>query len=231
MRGEGDRHILLLHGYMSDRTSFYYQINFLASAGFKVFAPDFPGFGRSAPLIEAWSVGDYAEWLKKYIRSRGIPRPHVIAHSFGARVAIKAEAGYGFAKSLVIVGGAGLVKERSPAYMRKVRAYRFVKKFAPRFAESHFGSSEYRALSPLMRQSYKKIVNEDLRSCARGVTAVTLLIYGEDDAVTPIEEEGAVFHSLIAGSTLVSMPGGHFCFSEYPRQFNDIALKFIQNNN
>ena len=63
-----------------------------------------------------------------------------------------------------------------------------------------------------MRESYKSIVNEDLREYAAGVQNKTLLVYGKNDTVTPSGEEGEIFHSLISGSRLVIADGGHFCF-------------------
>ena len=131
------------------------------------------------------------------------------------------------AESLIITGGAGIVKPRSDGYIRKVRAYRRVKKFFPRFAEKHFGSPEYRSLPPVMRESYKKIVNEDLSECASKIKCRTYLIYGESDSVTPPDEEGATFGKLIAGSRFELTEGGHFCFSEHPDIFNDKIYKFL----
>lgn len=219
--------MLLLHGYGSKKESFYYQIEFL-SRFYRVAAPDFPCFGASEKTDEAWGVGEYAAWLEKFISAAGIKRPYIIAHSFGARVAIKLLSEKKDAASkLVITGGAGLVKPRSPAYMRKVKAYRLVKRIFPSFAEKHFGSREYRSLTPPMRESYKKIVNEDLRENAKKIITPALLIYGKDDAVTPACEEGAVFNSLIAGSRLEIMEGGHFCFSENPEVFNHKILTFL----
>jgi pimeloyl-ACP methyl ester carboxylesterase len=221
--------VLFLHGYLSSKESFYYQINCLLSNGFKVTAPDMLGFGKSSPINKAMSVGDYAAWLKGFIEAARLTKPHIIAHSFGARVAVKLIAeDNGICKKLVICGGAGLVKKRSPAYMAKVKAYRAVKKVFPSFAESHFGSKEYRTLSPVMRESYKKIVNEDLTDCLKKIKNKTLLLYGEDDKTTPYNEEGKMFNSLICGSQLIKMKGGHFCFSEYPQEFNGYLLKFLQ---
>ena len=120
-----------------------------------------------------------------------------------------------------------MVKPRSSAYMRRVRLYRAVKKLFPDFAERHFGSKEYRSLSPLMRESYKKIVNEDLRDCAKLIKNKTLLIYGADDEVTPISQEGKIFNAIIEDSRLESVCGGHFCFSERPEEFNKICLAFL----
>lgn len=186
-----------------------------------------PSFGSSAQIDCAWSVDDYAQWLFDFVKAQKLDYPHIIAHSFGARVAFKALSRRNFADRLIITGGAGLVKPRSPAYMRKVRRYRAVKKLFPGFAERHFGSEEYRSLSPVMRESYKKIVNEDLRGCASSINNKTLLIYGESDFVTPKEEEGEIFNSLIKGSRLEVICGGHFCFSENPQSFNSLCLAFL----
>ena len=62
----------------------------------------------------------------------------------------------------LLAGCAGIPPKRGLSYKCKVRAYRIAKKFAPRFAEKKFGSPEYRTLSPVMRESYKKIVNEEI---------------------------------------------------------------------
>ncbi len=219
--------MLLLHGYLSSKESFYYQIKYL-SRYFKVTAPDFYGFGASARLDAPYSVGDYCAWLDSFIREAGLDRPHIVAHSFGARVAVKyLGERRGGAEKLVICGGAGIVKPRSAQYIRRVKAYRTVKKFFPGFAERHYGSAEYRALPPVMKESYKKIVNEDLSEYAAKIESPTLLVYGRDDAVTPPEEEGAAFNRLIRGSRLEIVEGGHFCFSEYPEKFNGLLYDFL----
>ncbi len=225
---EGDgRDVLFLHGYLSKKESFYYQIKFLSSF-YRVTAPDFPGFGASAPITSAWSVGDYSLWLDKFIKAAQLNKPVIIAHSFGARVALKyLSENSCAAEKLIITGGAGIVKPRGKKYLRRVKTYRFVKKIFPAFAEKHFGSAEYRTLPPVMRESYKKIVNEDLQSCAKEIRCKTLLLYGDEDTVTPCGEEGKIFNSLIPDSRLEICRGGHFCFSENPVPFNDAVYKFL----
>ena len=78
-----------------------------------------------------------------------------------------------------------------------------------------------------MRESYKKIVNTDLSDCAKKIQNPALLIYGSEDTTTPSEEEGKIFNSLISGSRLEVMRGGHFCFSQYPDEFNALAGEFL----
>lgn len=191
-------------------------------------APDMPCFGASESTEEAWSVGDYADWLSLFIDKKGLYGAHVVAHSFGARVIFKLlSRDNGISGKVVITGGAGLVKPRSPQYMRQVKRYRRIKKLFPRYAEKHFGSEEYRTLPPLMRESYKLIVNEDLKECAAQIKNPVLLIYGRQDAVTPPTEEGETFNRLIVGSKLKVIDGGHFCFSENYAEFNRLMLNFL----
>ena len=70
-------------------------------------------------------------------------------------------------------------------YKVRVRAYRIAKKIAPRFAERRFGSEEYRKLSPMLRESYKKIVNEDLTPCLAHIRVPVLYVFGQRDTATP----------------------------------------------
>lgn len=226
----GGKPVLLLHGYLSNKESFYYQVRALEQSGYFAVAPDMPAFGASSPITSAWSVGDYAYWLKDFIEAEGLRGCSVVAHSFGARVIFKLlSEDEGTVDRLIITGGAGLVKPRSPAYMRQIKRYRRIKKLFPKYAERHFGSEEYRSLPPVMKESYKLIVNEDLRGCAEKIDVPTLLVYGSGDTVTPPDEEGETFHSLIKGSRLEIIGGGHFCFSENSENFNKLMLEFLKN--
>ena len=223
-RGEG-KDLVFLHGYLSCKESFYPQIGYF-SRHFRVTAPDFPGFGKSDRIPAAWSVGDYADWLEGFFKEQGIVFPYVIAHSFGGRVALKCLA-RGLIDRAVLTGCAGIVKKRTMAYRIRVGGYRLVKRVSPHFAEAHFGSREYRSLSPLMRESYKKIVNEDLREEAGRIARPVLYLYGERDKETPLSS-GRILHECTAGSKLAVFKGcGHFAHLEEPLLFNLAAEEFF----
>lgn len=223
-QGKG-KDLVFLHGYLSSKESFYPQINYF-SRHFRVTAPDLPGFGGSGTIPAAWSVGEYADWLEGFLKERGIAFPHVIAHSFGGRVAIKCLA-RGLIDRAVLTGCAGIVKRRTLSYHLKVKSYRLVKKFAPRFAEAKFGSAEYRSLSPLMRESYKKIVNEDLREEAKRIARPVLYLNGERDRETPLSSV-KILHECTAGSRLAVLKGcGHFAHLDEPLLFNLAAEEFL----
>ena len=217
---------MFLHGYLSSKEAFTAQIEYF-SKFYRVTAIDFLGFGGSKCLTKAFSVDDYAAWMKEVLISLNVQKPHVIAHSFGCRVAIKlASKESGFFDKILLTGAAGVILKRGVSYRLKVGTYRFVKKLFPKFAEKNFGSAEYRSLSPIMKESYKKIVNEDLRDCAKKIENEVLLVQGEEDCVTPIEEISAYLVCLQRGN-LRTMTGGHFAFAEYPTAFNLIAEDFF----
>lgn len=211
---------------MSSKESFTAQINYF-SAFYKVTALDFLGFGQSGALTAPFSVSDYADWTKQTIDDLGLEKPSVIAHSFGCRVALKmAEADGNTFDKIILTGPAGVILKRGFAYKVKVKSYRLIKKFAPKFAERHFGSAEYRALSPVMKESYKKIVNEDLRKVASRVQNPVLIIQGKGDTTTPIEEASA-YLSVLPNGKLELIDGGHFAFAENPLPFNLTAEEFL----
>ena len=224
-KGKG-KDLLLLHGYLSSKEAFAAQVAYF-SRFFRVTAIDFLGFGHSRALTSAFSVGDYATWLKEIMIALGLDKPHVIAHSFGCRVAVKAAyCQKELFDKIVLTGPAGVILKRGIKYHFKVGLYRLTKKIAPVFAERKFGSKEYRTLSPLMKESYKKIVNEDLRACASGVLNEVLIVEGKDDGVTTRAEAEAYLRCFAKGKMRI-IEGGHFAFAENPVSFNLIVEEFF----
>lgn len=225
--GEGED-VVFLHGYLSCKESFYWQIKEF-SKYYRVTAFDFWGMGKSPSLPAAWSVGDYAEHTAALLRELGVRKARLIAHSFGGRVALKLlSEPCGLFDRALLTGCAGIPPRRGISYTLRVKAYRAVKKFAPRYAEKHFGSAEYRTLSPLMRESYKKIVNEDLTPCLAKISVPVLYVFGDKDEATP-PYTAEILREKTRGSGLVFMRGcTHFCFCERPDEFNAVAREFFR---
>ena len=225
-RGEG-KDLVFLHGYLASKESFAPQIGYF-SRYYRVTALDFPGFGGAEPLPAAWSVSDYADWTREALAALGIAFPHVVAHSFGGRVAVKCLSRGELFDRAVLTGCAGIVPRRTAGYRVRVGCYRAVRRLAPGFAERHFGSREYRTLPPLMRESYKKIVNEDLTPCLSRIRVPVLYVFGEKDTATPPYMARALAAGT-AGAGLVFMQGcSHFCFAEQPEKFNAVMLEFFR---
>lgn len=225
-RGSGED-LVFLHGYLASKESFYPQLEYF-SRFYRVTAFDFPAFGENRAIDTPWSVDDYADWTEQTLYRLGIVRPRVIAHSFGGRVAIKCLSRGETFERAVLCGCAGIIPKRTLKYKLRVAAYRAVKKLAPAYAEKKFGSAEYKSLSPVMRESYKKIVNEDLREAAKNITRPVLFINGERDRDTP-PSSAKIYAACVKNSKTLVLEGcGHFAHLDDPLAFNLAAEEFLQ---
>jgi len=224
-KGKG-KDLVFLHGYLSSKESFAYQIGYF-SRFYRVTAVDFLGFGKSGKLPSAYSVDDYAKWLEETLRLLQVKNPHIIAHSFGCRVAVKLLSQGYEADKVLLTGPAGVILKRGLSYRLKVRIYRFVKRFAPKFAERNFGSAEYRGLSPVMKESFKKIIGEHLDDYLQDIENETLVIFGKDDKETPLYMAKRLNNGIKNSKLSVYKGAGHFCFIDKPCKFNLEVREFL----
>lgn len=221
------KQVIFLHGYLSSGGAFAAQTRFF-SAYFDCFAPDLPGFGNNAEMPYPYALSDYADWLKAYMKANGIERPHVVAHSFGARVAVKAAAAEpALFSRMVLTGAAGMKPRRPPAYYVKKARFSVLKKFLPREKLEKYYSSDYRALNAVMRESFLKIVNEHLEESSKRVQNPVLLVYGENDRETPLYMAKRYRRLLPSSRLLVIGGAGHFAFAEKIAAFNYPVREFL----
>ena len=219
--------MLFLHGYLSSGNSFYYQTRFF-ERDFNVYAPDLKGFGDNPDMPYPYCLNDYIAEVKEYIYRNGLNCPHVIAHSFGARIAIKAasEDADIFSK-LVLTGAAGLKPKTTFKKAVKKAAYKTLKRFLPKERLKCFFSPDYNALSPVMQISFKKIVNEHLDDRLKSIKNPTLIGFGKNDKETPLYMAKRL-NAGIADSQLTVIDGaGHFCFIDKPNKFNMEVKEFL----
>lgn len=230
--------VLLLHGWGDGKIRFEVFLNALRERGNEVIALDFPGHGSSTEPPEPWSVTEYSEMTLAFLDELGIEKCDVIAHSFGARVAIHmaANAPNRFDK-LVLTGAAGLIPKRGPKYYFKVFSYKLAKRlgkigwinklFKIDDRTKNAGSSDYRALSGVMRPTFTRVVNQNLRPYLPKIKAPTLLVWGDQDEATPIWM-GQVMEKEIPDSALIVFEGAsHYAFVEQSRRFMAIIDSFL----
>src|SRR5688572_24005871 len=118
-RGSGPP-VLLLHGWGASSALFQTTMAGLED-DFTLIAPDFPGFGATPPPPAAWAVGDYTTWVLALLDAAGLDRVHIIAHSFGGRVAIKlASQRPERVDKLVLTACAGIRPARTAGYWARV---------------------------------------------------------------------------------------------------------------
>jgi len=240
--------LLLLHGHGGSAQSWLPVIRDLSPVR-EVIALDFPGYGRSTEPDAPWSVTEYMELIAAFLRQLGMEGVDIVAHSFGARVAILLAATYPeLAGKLVLTGAAGLIPERSKKKRWRSAVYKALKgaaesapvralcgeKRVQAFREAliqRFGSADYRALAPAMRPTFNRVIRQDLRPYLPRIKAPSLLIWGADDAETPLWM-GRVMEKEIPDAGLVVFEGaGHFAYLDRYQDFLTIVQKFLEESN
>ena len=77
--------------------------------GFRVVAPDLPGFGMSERWVPDYSIETHARYVLALMDSLGIDRAHLVAHSMGSGVALHiADMAPGRVTSIVSYAGIGI---------------------------------------------------------------------------------------------------------------------------
>ncbi len=219
-----------MHGYLSCKESFIRQIDCF-SKKYRVIAPDMTGFGKSDKMPYPYSLDDYVNEIRSLITTLSLEKYSIVAHSFGARVAIKLALIDKRVDKLILTGGAGLKPRRNLKYYLKVYIYKLLKKFVKKDRLKNFGSSDYKTLSPIMKESFIKIVNEHLDGIIFGVKNKTLILHGELDRETPLYMAKR-YNKKIKNSTLKVLKGsGHFAFIDDPISFNYYLSEFLGDGN
>ena len=222
--GQGPETAVILQGWGTDR-SLYRDLAAHLGETMLVYLPELPGFGETPEPPEPMDAEDYASFTLDLLRVLGVRRTHLIGHSNGGRILLvlaSEERDIAFDK-LVFLDSAGLVPPKTAKKKLKTTLFKVGKALlAPfpaaleRYRQSH-GSADYRAASPLMRQTLVKLVTRDLRDLMPKIRNPSLLIWGEKDADTPLWM-AKVFEERIPDAGLVTVPGaGHYAHLEQPR--------------
>ena len=224
--GEG-KDIVLLHGW-GQNIEMMKPIGDNFSNKFRITILDFPGFGESDEPLSAWNIGDYSNLLEEFIKELKIKKPIVIGHSFGGRVAIKYSSRNPIEK-LVLFGSPCIrIQEDlslSVKILKKLKTLPGMNNLGE-YMKKYIGSRDYKAASPIMRQTLVEVVNEDLSKYAREIEEPTLLIWGEHDTEAPVSDAKEL-EKIMIDAALITLPGTHYAYLENLNQVVNILNNFF----
>lgn len=239
--GEGNP-VILLHGWLANIDTMRPIANSL-SQNFKVYLVDIVGFGKSDLPEHPLNTDDFGDFLAEFVNKLEIKNPILIGHSNGGRMIINA-VGRGLVepKKVVLIDSAGIVPKRKPQYYIKVGIFKAgktilnklpdvggIKKFKEKLF-NNVGSADYKASAPVLRETMKKILNEDVSPLLPNIKVPTLLIWGTNDTSTPISDAKKM-ESLIPDCGLVEYKGsGHFSYLENIQNCNAVLNEFFKND-
>lgn len=239
--GTGKKTILILPGWGDTRSTFRNIISYLAKE-YTVICIDYPGFGKSSFPNYSMTIYDYALLIKAFIEELELNDPIIIAHSFGGRIATLLTGYYHMTISrMVLMDIAGIKPKKTVCRRIKSLIYKTLKKaqylipskYKKRYLEklsNLFGSTDYNNLPNCMKTTFSNIVQEDLKYYVKDIKSECLLLWGENDDATPLQD-GYFFQDNIKDSALIVFAGrSHFAYLEEPWQTINIIMTFIEDD-
>lgn len=232
--------ILILHGWKLSGKTFKPLVFAFKQKGYRVFAPDMPGFGNRKNIAKPFHLNDYVSFVKKFLKDKKINDVIIIGHSFGGRVAIKFTSIYPEkVVRLVLTGVPGF----APASRSKITFFLLISKIGKMILSlpilSSFGtiarkivyrlarSTDYMNTQGSIRETFKNIIHEELHIYMKKLITPTLLVWGEDDNIIPVQIAQKM-QDEIEKSKLIIIPNAtHRVPYEKPEKFASVVTQFI----
>lgn len=231
--------VLLLHGWGS---SFDVYKGIIASLKdrCRLVAVNFPGCGQSETMKEPWCLEDYCDFCLEFMEKLNLKDPILMGHSHGGRVVLKLTAEKMVnPPKIVLLDSAGLIPKKNFKQKCRAKSFKAIKRVLTlpviknysegllQKARNHYGSADYNAAPEVLRKTLVSLVNTDIRDILPNISCPSLLIWGDKDTATPLEDAKTI-ESLIPDAGLCVLEGtGHYSFCEKPYQAQAILNSFI----
>ncbi|CAG9620993.1 alpha/beta fold hydrolase [Sutcliffiella rhizosphaerae] len=244
--------LVLIHGFLSSSFSFRRLIPLLTKE-YTVLAIDLPPFGKSEKSKKfVYSYENLAKVVMELLSELGIEKTVLIGHSMGGQICLnisrqKPE----LVEKVVLLCSSGYLKKLKRALVYSSRIpyfylylkYWLAKKGAIQnllnvvhdhsliddemiagYTEPFYDDRIFHALTRMIRDREGDLASEILRN----INTPSLLIWGEEDKVVPIEI-GRRLHRDLPNSQLITYKNtGHLLPEEKPQHVYDNIMEFLQ---
>lgn len=232
--------VLMLHGWGASAGLVWPLAAKLAERGLRAHVVDLPGFGHTPAPVDVWSVFDYAIWVLHVMNALEIPTAHLFGHSFGGRLALILAAEHPQRFTRVVLANSAGLRPRLPLTTQlRTRAYKSIRSalvaigaqdLADQLRQRYnarYGSADFNAASGAMRETFVRVINQDLSEYAARVSQPTLLFWGDQDTDTPLWM-GQTLEKLMPDAALIVHKGaGHYSYLDRLAETAHITAHFL----
>lgn len=238
----GGEPLLILHGWGGSSNSWAEVQEILATqGGFKVIVLDLPGFGKSKSPLSPWAVEDYCHFVLNFINEIGLEKLNLIGHSFGGRITIKFAVSYPERlKKLILCASAG-IKHPLNFFQRIIFKlaifgnFLFSKRPFKRFkdvAQNSFYTllrhKDYAKAKGVMKETLKRVLEEDLKPELSKIKIDTLIIWGKKDKAVPLKDAYLMQENIPQSALEIIPEASHTPNLEMPKKLAEIILHFLR---
>lgn len=236
--------LLILHGWGSSSKNWNQVKELLENQGYKVFVPDLPGFGETPPPPQPWDLDDYVEWVRDFCEKNNLSQFFLLGHSFGGGIAIKFV--HHFPEKtlkLLLVAPAfrrrktlkqylflGLAKIGNLVFA--IPGLSFSRPLARKILYIFAGTRDYYKIEQrkavTLKETFKKIIEEDLTRYLSGIKIPTVVIWGAKDVVTPTNEAYLIKNEIKDARLEIVDDSRHGINLEKPERLAEIIIKFLK---
>ncbi|HXH11779.1 MAG TPA: alpha/beta fold hydrolase [Alphaproteobacteria bacterium] len=211
---------------------------------FTVYVPSLPGFGQSSRPDWIVSVRDLAAWVTWFARDLPVLHPmHVIGFSMGGWVAAEiATVNCSIFKKMVLVAPAGLKPEEGEiwdyfahsggeAFRQAFHAPEQSLEYAQYYGKAWTPDEEDQVetnremAARLLWKPYMR--SHTLAALLRGVATPTLLVWGREDKIIPLNACGLYQRAIKGATARVLEKCGHMPEMEQPEAFVQVVRDFL----
>jgi len=228
-----NRKVFIVHGWTYNLDKWDDVMNRLSECDVEPVMLNVPGL--SVPSQKVWDIDSYVEWLNEQICDE--QDPIIIGHSNGGRIAMAYESVYpSKIAHLFLISSAGIYHDDKKVSAKR-RAAGVVAKLLKPIARGRvrrvlyrlIGGADYGNASENMRKTMTNVINYDKVMDVTKVKTPVTMIWGENDALTPIEDAYKIKDQLTGDVDLhILHDSGHSPQADYPQQVADIIVKKLE---
>jgi len=207
----------------------------ISEKGLKVIVPNLPGFGESGKLEKPWTVNDYVKWFEEFTRAINVGDFYLLGHSFGGALAAKIAVKYPQRlKKLFLVAAAVIRKKTTPKNVsakvsKAVKIFSFLpyyELFRKAVYKFIIRKSDYVYTEGIAKETYLNVIADDISFNLPFIKVPTIIIWGDKDESTPIENARFVNEKIKNSKLLVVEGADHLMHKKMPEV---LAEKILQN--
>jgi len=232
--------LLILHGWGSNSGRWQRVTDLLRKQEIEALVLDLPGFGIVSSPKRPWTRDDYINWIFQKAKERNWEKFNLLGHSFGGGLSVKIAVAFPEkVEKLILCAPAIIRRKRLKTYLfyqlahigKKIFSFSGLKKLEPyaqRLIYKLAGSRDYYVADGVMKETMKKLGDENLEDLLAKIKAPTLIIWGKKDDVLPLRDAQELKEKIEGAELKIISEAKHSPHREAPEELAEIISQFVK---